>query len=126
MRNTPLKAFTKKGNSALKQVLKPEYTAPDLSFINRQNVSDSDTAINKSLDSNSKIKENIDNEIATRKSKIKPGFENLYDEKGNFKKVDSGAITKTAKDRFIEKQRDANPILGTIKGAKTAYDFFTG
>ena len=120
MRNTPLKAFTKKGKSPLPQT----FVQPDLSFLNNQVVSESDTAVptgSAVLDSNAKVSQSIKNKF----SSIPENKRHMYDNMGNFKEdlYRGGEITKTAKDRFIEKQRDANPILGTIKGFKTAYDF---
>ena len=122
MRNTPLKAFTKKGKSPLPQT----FVQPDLSFLNNQDVSDSDTAINKSLDSNERARQNIDDKIVVKKSKIKPGYENLYDEQGNFKEIDPGRITNTKEERMIEKHREANPLYNAVKGVKNVYDKFSG
>ena len=118
MRNAPLKAFAKKGKSPLPQT----FVQPDLSFLNNQSVSDSDSIKNTSLDSNSMIKQDKDDKIAIKKSKIKPGYESLYDEKGNLKTANYGTITKTKKDKMIEKHRQANPIYNTVKSAKNIYD----
>tara|TARA_R110000765_G_scaffold256700_1_gene357080 strand:- start:324 stop:692 length:369 start_codon:yes stop_codon:yes gene_type:complete len=122
MRNTPLKAFIKKGNSALKQVLKPEYTAPDLSFINNQVVSDSDSIKNTSLDSNSKMNDDIKNKL----SNIPENQRFLYDDMGNLKKQDHGSIDITAEDKLIQKQKEANPLYNVIKSGKGIYDAFSG
>ena len=118
MRNAPLKAFAKKGKSPLPQT----FVQPDLSFLNNQSVSDSDSIKNTSLDTNQRIKQDIDDKIAIKKSKIPKGTEHLYDEKGNPREIDPGSIDIPAMDKFIQARREANPIYNTVKSMKNIYD----
>ena len=99
MRNTPLKAFTKKGNSALKQ--------------RNTFVSDSDTAI--PYETNPPI-------IEEKKTGPYDKFASLPP----VKEVDSGEITNTKEERMIKAHREANPLYNAVKGVKNVYDAFKG
>ena len=94
MRNTPLKAFAKKGKSPLPQ----EFKAPDLSHLKNQYVSDTDTShdvrsIPPIVDERTKLEKLAENESKNR-----------------------GSITKTREDKAFEEMKKKNSIATLFGG----------